>query len=512
MKLLSVAVPHHDVNLAFFDGARVRYLKLERTHQEKRFALPDLRDWKREARAAWGDAIDAAADCAFGFDPAALPASVQQHIPQQALGRLFAGASEAEPLPPAVCEVLGVRSGWLVSHHLSHALSTWMLESQPADVRIVVDGVGDGRSWSVYRGDRLQAFGDARSAGSIGWGIRDAGKMLGVKATHYNDIAGKVMGLQAYGRVDPGFLAELAEFGMERLQELWSPRHWEAWRRDPLLARLAPLDWVATVHRRTGELLVDFFRRHAQPHECVSYSGGVAQNVVWNAQLREHFPHLVVPPHASDEGLSLGALEWLRRRHGLPPFAWPQFPYAQDDAAPLQPPSPATVDQVAQWLAEGLVVGWYQGHGEVGPRALGNRSILMDPRLPDGQQRLNRVKRREAYRPFGASVLAEQAPAHFTGACDAFMLYAARVSGPPLPAVTHVDGTCRLQLVQEAGNPAFHRLLARFHELTGCPVLANTSLNLAGKPLAAEPAHALALFEGSPLQVLAIGDELRRKS
>lgn len=510
MKLLSIAIPHHDVNFAFFDGAGVRYLKLERTHQEKRFALADLRQWKREAQALWGDEVDQAQDWAFSLDPGTLPPEVRRHLPGQALLELSAGKVEALPLPAPVCDHLGVPSGWLVSHHLLHALSTWMLEERPADVRIVVDGVGDGRSWSVYRQERLVAFGDVRSAGSIGWGIRDAGKLLGVKATHYNDIAGKVMGLQSYGRVDAGFRDHLRAFGMDRLQELWSPRQWEAWRGDALLASLSPLDWIASVHERTGELLVEFFQRHASAEDVISYTGGVAQNVLWNARLRSRFPHLVVPPHASDEGLSLGGLEWLRRRHGLPPLRWPQFPFAQADTPPPGDPSPQTIDTVARWLAQGLVVGWYQGQGEVGPRALGHRSILMDPRLPDGRQRLNRVKRREAYRPFGASVLQEHFGEHFAGAADAFMLYACRVTGDPLPAVTHVDGSCRVQRV-DRGQAAFHALLTRFHELTGCAVLANTSLNLAGKPLAARPSHAAELFETTLLDALVIGDEVRRR-
>ena len=508
MKLLAVAIPHHDANLAYFDGRQVHYLKLERLHQEKRFHFKSLPDWKPAAQALWGLDVAAIDDFAFSLDPASLPPALRRCLPAQAMLQLAGGGCEALPMPPALCDYLGVPRGWLVSHHWLHALSAWMLEPAAASVRIVIDGVGDGRAWSVYRDDRLVALGPIQQ-GSIGWGMREAGKLLGIRWDHYNDIAGKLMGLQSYGRVDPDYLQRLAGFGMDALGQLWSPRHWEAHKKDPLLAQLGLLDWAATVHQRTGELLVDFFRQHARPHELIAYSGGVAQNVLWNAALAQAFPQLVIPPHASDEGLSLGGIEWLRRRHGLAPLDWPDFPFAQSDTA-APPPSAQTIDIAAGQLAQGRLLGWYQGQGEVGPRALGHRSILMDPRLPQGKELLNRVKRREAYRPFGASVLSEHHDQHFEGARDAFMLKACRVRGAGYPAITHVDGSSRVQSV-EPGPGAFHALLTRFHELTGCPVLANTSLNVAGRPLAARPEHALQLFQDSPLDALVIGDRVYRK-
>jgi len=505
MKLLAAALPHHDANLAYFDGGEVRYAKLERLQQEKRFHLQALPDWQRWAERLWGVQCDEVDDFVFSFDPASLPAALRRHLPAEALVRLASGASEAEPLAPALCEYLGVPRGWLVGHHWLHALSSWMLEPAPADVRIVIDGVGDSRSWSVWRSDRLVALGDIRQ-GSIGWGMREAGKLLGITAGHYNDIAGKLMGLQSFGRVDDAYLRQLAGLGMGELRELWSVQRWEAFRGDPLVARLSLLDWAATVHQRTGALLLDFFRQHARADEAISYAGGVAQNVVWNAALFRAFPRLVIPPHASDEGLALGGIEWLRRRHGLAPFAWPAFPFAQSDAG-VPPASARTINTAAQVLAQGGLVGWYQGQGEIGPRALGHRSLLMDPRLPQGQLLLNRVKQREPYRPFGASVLREHHARHFDGEPDAFMLRASPVRGNGLPAITHVDGSSRVQAVGPE-QPLLHALLTRFFELTGCPVLANTSLNQAGRPLAAYPENAVQLFHDTPLHALVVGDRV----
>jgi carbamoyltransferase len=505
MKLLAIAVVAHDANAAYFDGGRVHYVKFERPRQEKRFSFQSPSDWRAETEAVFGIDVSQVDHIAVTFDPSALPPAVGRHLSPDALRRLASGQSLAEPLSPEVCAYLQAPSAIWLSHHFCHALSGWMIEPEPIALRIVIDGLGDGRPWSVYRGGKTVAAGDIRK-GSIGWGIREAGKALGIKAAHFNDIAGKVMGIQAYGRIDEGYLAWLRKLEFDRLDEMWSLQGWLRWKHDPTVARLTLLDWVATVHHRTAEWLLDFFSRHAQPGEPVVYSGGVAQNVVWNSALRSRFPDLFIAPHCSDEGLSLGALEWLRQRQALPPLALAAFPFAQADVD-VPAPSEDTIDQVAKWLAAGKVVGWYQGHGEIGPRALGHRSILMDPRLSDGRARIDRIKRREPFRPYGASVLAEDFARYFDGSSDPFMLYSCKVTGPTLPAIRHVDGSCRVQRI--AGSPLpFRALLERFRALTGCGVLLNTSLNVAGKPLAAHPAHAVQLFSESPLDALCVGNTL----
>jgi carbamoyltransferase len=161
-------------------------------------------------------------------------------------------------------------------------------------------------------------------------------------------------------------------------------------------------------------------------------------------------------------------------------------------------------------LAQGKIVGWYQGHGEIGPRALGNRSILMDPRMKQGKQLINTVKKRENYRPFGASVLKEHYGDHFSGIADDFMLYACQVKSGQFPAIAHVDDSCRVQLVDDK-NPLFKQLLTAFFDLTGCPVLLNTSLNLAGKPIAAFPEHAIEFFFDSKIDAMFVGDAVYRR-
>ncbi len=508
MKLLSIAMPHHDVNMSYFDGQQLRYIKLERTRQEKRASFEALDVWKRETEGLWDIDVQDVDDVVFSFDPVALPPSLQAHLKHETFARLVQDQSKAERLAAPICDYLGVKQGWLAGHHYSHALSTWMLETSRPDVHIVIDGLGDGRPWSVYRNDKLVAAGSIKN-GSIGWGIRDAGKLLGIKYGHFNDIAGKVMGLQSYGKVDAAYRHHLMRRSFEQIRELWSVENWYAHKKDLLLGKLSHLDWVTTVHAAMGDMLVEFFQRFASSGETISYSGGVAQNVIWNSLLKRHFPKLIIPPHASDEGLSLGGIEWLRRTHGLPAMELPGFPYCQSDTA-APPPSDQTIQRAAELLAQGKIVGWYQGHGELGPRALGNRSILMDPRITRGKDLMNRVKKREYYRPFGASVLKEHYGNHFEGPADDFMLYACQLKVGDFPAITHVDNTCRLQLVDDK-NPVFKQLLNRFFEITGCPILTNTSLNLAGKPIAAFPENAMQLFLDSEIDVMVIGDSVQCK-
>ncbi len=505
MKLLSISMPHHDVNMSYYDGREVKYVKLERPKQEKRFNFQSLQDWKREAENIWNIDIAEIDDLVFTFDPSALPALLKNHIKPEALHRLVLDKSKAERLAPLVCTYLGVKNAWFISHHYSHALSTWMLEAQVPDVHIVIDGLGDGRPWSVYKQDKLVAAGNIKN-GSIGWGIREAGKLMDIKYGHYNDIAGKVMGLQSYGRVDPGYLAYLSRFSFEQIKDIWSVEHWYAYKKDHLVGKLSHLDWVATVHLKMGEMIVEFFKHFAEKEDTISYSGGVAQNVIWNSMLRSYFPNLVIPPHSSDEGLSLGGIKWLGSLHGVPELAMPDFPYAQSDWG-VPAPSDKTIHMAAQWLAQGKIVGWYQGQGEIGPRALGNRSILMDPRIKRGTELINRVKKRENYRPFGASVLKEHCDGYFEGFADDFMLYTCKVKSDAFPAITHVDNTCRVQTVDD-GNLVFKKLLTSFFEITGCPVLLNTSLNIAGKPIAAFPENAMQLFFDSEINAMVVGDEV----
>jgi carbamoyltransferase len=222
-----------------------------------------------------------------------------------------------------------------------------------------------------------------------------------------------------------------------------------------------------------------------------------------------------IPPHCPDDGLSLGCVEFLRKLFCQPKFDNSNFPYWQNDEAPDSTPSAATIEKTSEFLAQGKIVAWYQGNGEIGPRALGNRSILMNPNVENGKDILNsRVKKREEYRPFGASILNEYTSQYFD--CDyesPYMLYVIdALDKSQFKPILHVDGTCRIQTVNEQPQYAIYRdLIESFRRKTGIPMVLNTSLNVNGAPIAGYKADAKKLFDTSDLDVLVIGDEIITK-
>jgi carbamoyltransferase len=178
--------------------------------------------------------------------------------------------------------------------------------------------------------------------------------------------------------------------------------------------------------------------------------------------------------------------------------------------------SPDICKETAKILADGNVVGWFQGRSEFGPRALGNRSIIADPRKPEMKDILNsRVKHRQPFRPFAPLVLEERSDEIFLGPGDSpYMLMAKQVHPDwkdKIPAVVHVDGTARVQTVSEKTNPRLYRLLKEFEALTGVPVLVNTSFNTRGEPIVCSPRDAVESFCTTPLDALAIGSFLLEK-
>jgi carbamoyltransferase len=304
--------------------------------------------------------------------------------------------------------------------------------------------------------------------------------------------------------------------------------------------RQRDMDLAASVQAVTEEVVLRMarhvYQRTGQNHLVLA--GGVALNCVANGRLLREGPFrsLWVQPAAGDAGGALGAAL----------FTWHQLlgHPRQTDAADSQQGSllgpaysPAQVaaflrgaesvshsydaeeellDAVAGLLADGKAVGWFCGRMEFGPRALGARSILADPRRPDMHARLNRkIKFRESFRPFAPCVLREHAAAYFhlrPGVESPYMLFTVPVAaGAGLPAVTHVDGSARVQTVDAGRHGRFYRLLRRFHEKTGCPVLVNTSFNVRSEPIVCSPADAYRCFLNTDLDALVLENHLLLK-
>ena len=252
-------------------------------------------------------------------------------------------------------------------------------------------------------------------------------------------------------------------------------------------------------------------------------AGGVSLNCVMNQKIRESglVDELYVPPHVSDAGLSIGGAMLQSAAHGVRPepmqhcYIGPSFSDDEIDdvisnchikAEKLE----NVAEQAAADLAAGLVVGWFQGRMEFGPRSLGNRSILADPRKAEMKDRINLlVKFREGFRPFTPSVAEEAAGEFFKDIkISPYMTQTYDVQPDKravIPAVTHVDGSARVQTVSRKYNPRYHALISEFGRLTGVPVVLNTSLNLMGQPIAAHPRAALANFYSTGMDRMALG-------
>ena len=258
-------------------------------------------------------------------------------------------------------------------------------------------------------------------------------------------------------------------------------------------------------------------------------AGGVALNCVANSRLwREGpFERVWVQPASGDSGTALGAA--LHVAHALGDEPAPMTTAAlgrgwEEDAlaarlrtADVAFERPADVaDAVAAALADNQVVAWFQGRSEFGPRALGHRSLLADPRLPGNLEKLNDIKGREQFRPVAPMVLAERAAEIFDAGPipSPFMLFTHRVRpgwAERIPAVVHVDGTARIQTVDRAQEPLMARCLERFEARTGVPVVVNTSLNTAGRPMVDDPRDALECFGSAPVDLLALGPFVVRR-
>ena len=207
-------------------------------------------------------------------------------------------------------------------------------------------------------------------------------------------------------------------------------------------------------------------------------------------------------------------VEFLRQYYQQDSFDRTGYPFWQSDEAPDSVASEKTISRTAELLAQGKIVGWYQGHGEIGARALGNRSILMDPTIKNGKEILNqKVKHREWYRPFGASILEDEIQNYFDwNDTSPYMLYVMDVlDKQSFPAITHIDGTCRTQTVS-SNLTSYYSLINKFRDLTGIPMLLNTSLNNGGKPICGSVNESLELLTSSELDVLVIGDEIYEKT
>lgn len=462
-------------------------------------------------------------------------------------------------------------------HHISHAASAFFPSPFAEAAILTMDGVGEWVTTSVFTGrdNRLSIHKEIRFPHSLGLLYSAFTYYTGFKV---NSGEYKVMGLAPYGepryvdlikrhlidiKEDGSFYLDMKYFNYctgltmtnDRFHALFggTPRNPES----QLTQR--EMDLAASIQVVTEEIVIrlakDVQRSTGQKNFCLA--GGVALNCVANGKLLREgiFENIWIQPAAGDAGGAVGAALaayylMLDRPRCISStdsmkgaFLGPEFSQREIDqrlasvGAVFQTVSDdEAICATAHALAEGKAIGWHQGRMEFGPRALGGRSIIADPRSPTMQKQLNlKVKYRESFRPFAPSVLRENLSDWFQLDIDSpYMLLVADVAPArqfamskeqrrlfgidqlnvprsEIPAVTHLDYSARIQTVHKETNPKYYRLISKFKELTGCPVLVNTSFNVRGEPIVCTPEDAFHCFMGTELDLLAVGNAILYK-
>jgi carbamoyltransferase len=452
-----------------------------------------------------------------------------------------------------------------IEHHRAHLASSFFVSPFERAALLSIDGFGDFIStmWAEGAGNSIQVLGQVEYPHSTGIVYTATTQFIGFP--HYGD-EGKVMGLAPYGK--PRFIEEFREIirttegGQFRLNLDYFRHHAEgvemSWDQgSPVIGRIfsdefahtfgpprqpgAPLtereqDLAASLQLRLEEV---GFHVLNHLHEKtgltdLGLSGGVAYNSVMNGKilLNTPFRRVFIQPAAGDSGTALGVCYQIHNGIlNLPrgevmegAYTGPEFSSAEIETelkvSNLEYETYSDTEvtaRAARDIADGLVVGWFQGRMEFGPRALGNRSIVVDPRRADMKEILNdRIKKREPFRPFAPSILEERTGDYFEQTHPAptmLMVYQIKPERrAEIPAVTHVDGSGRLQTVSQSLNARYYQLISDFNKLTGVPIVLNTSFN-ENEPVVCTPRHAIDCFLKTRMDVLYVGNQaVRRRS
>jgi carbamoyltransferase len=442
-------------------------------------------------------------------------------------------------------------------HHLSHAASAFYASGFERAAILTVDGVGEWSTttWGIGKGSRLDLRGEIRFPHSLGLLYSSFTYYLGFKV---NSGEYKVMGLAPYGepkyvdnikqliqiKEDGTFRLNMKHFCFDYGMRMYLPSFESVMGRPTRPLDEGPMeqfhkDVARSLQVVVNEIMVKLAQRVMDETKCrkLCLAGGVALNCVANGQIlmETDVEEIFVQPAAGDNGGAMGAALWLWHDVLGKPRSWsfdnaylgPSYSeraiqeildrygavYRRMDRKPL-------LEEVAGLIDQSMVVGWYQGRLEWGPRALGHRSILGDARHPEMREIINRkIKMREGFRPFAPTVLEEDAKNYFDlNQPSPYMLLVAPVleavkNGPtPLPAITHVDGSARVQTINKQQDGLYYDLLKTFKAKTGCSVFINTSMNVRGEPIVNTPEDAYRCFMRTEMDALAAGPFVMLKS
>jgi carbamoyltransferase len=446
-----------------------------------------------------------------------------------------------------------------VPHHLAHAASTFDLSGFEESLILIADGMGELDSTTIAVGckDSIRVVKRIRALHSLGvlYGVFTAYLGFDINSDEY-----KVMGLAPYGNSSRYFdqimdLVNLQKDGTYTIPILFQNENLEEKEtysgtlrllaerfgppRDPSSEiNQSHMDMAAGIQQVLQASLLHIVRHFKKEtnQQNLCMAGGVALNCTANGVIKRSrlFKNMFIQPAAGDDGSALGAAVYVQRVRQVSPspqrMALPLWGPSYDDNAIKNALDErgecdatyfdsfdALAHQVAQRINQGQIVGWFQGRMEFGPRALGNRSILADPRDPGMRDRINAlVKKREAFRPFAPAVTMEAATQFFDidpkeESMYAHMIVVTHVRQAyreQLPAITHIDGSARVQTVAKNENPRFWILLSAFGMISGMPIALNTSFNVRGQPIVCNPSEALETFLAASLDALAIGNFL----
>jgi decarbamoylnovobiocin carbamoyltransferase/7-O-carbamoyltransferase len=430
-------------------------------------------------------------------------------------------------------------------HHVTHALSCFVRSGMEEALVAVMDGRGESHSTTMYYGvnGRLESLATYHIGKSLGHFYADAIRLL---AYGLGDEY-KIMGLAPYGNADTYrslfdslySLGDHGDYELRPLSSVFSPKVFPPRRQGQEFTQ-QHMDFAAGVQQTLENIALHvlgyFGEQTGLPNLC--FVGGVAHNSTLNGRILQSgkFREVFIHPASHDGGSAEGAALAAAYQMGASSFRQPRMRTASvgpglgttaeiekelgawKELIEFEVPADI-VECAAQLLAEGAVLGWAYGSSEYGPRALGNRSIVADARPSENKERINSmVKKRESYRPFAPVVTAAAAADYFdlpkTSANYDFMSFVVNVRAnrkDELGAVTHIDGSARIQVVDPRSNERFHRLVQRFGELTGTPVLLNTSFNNNAEPIVQTAHDALTCFLTTELDFLVIEDFLIRR-
>jgi carbamoyltransferase len=541
MNVLGINAIFHDPAAALVvDGVTVAAAEEERFSRRKHGKPPvPFSAWELpEASAKWclteaGLAPEDLDAVAYSYDPGLAPPLTGDVIEREWEGLRTLYATRAPRFLATALPGLDPAKVRFVPHHVAHAASAHLAAPFPSSSVLVLDGRGESASHLAGRSSdgELEVLFAQQLPHSLGLMYEEVTDHLGFRRSSDEF---KVMALAAYGK--PAWLPELREAVKATGDGGFTvdPIAWDtmAKRRDAHSEEWSPehADLAASVQIRLEEVLLDLAGwLHEQTGDKVlTMAGGVALNCVANSVLAERgpFERIWVQPAAGDAGTALGAAMHVAKALGDPvgPMPGAALGRGWSDAeieawlttARVAYERPADVaDAAAAVIAADGVVAWFQGRSEYGPRALGHRSLLANATRAENLARLNDVKGREQFRPVAPMVLAERAAEVFEGPMPSpYMLFTHRVRPEwrdRIPAVVHVDGSARIQTVDRAEEPLVARVLEGVERRTGVPVMVNTSLNTAGRPMVDDPRDALECFGSAPVDALVIGPFLVRR-